>query len=196
MVVVTSRHGSPSILQGEYLDALGPMVFGRHTKPFRYEKLQLARGLLLFCHRLRHIFQFPGMSVFRQNVLRPQLQRQRSDDARAFDVGDAVGGISYGAPAWTFGGFDLAYLNGNPRWALGVFVHALAEKLRQVGFGNRLLCHRSLPSGSNPSSKRPQPAVLAAPDVNSVLFQAEAIPQLLFYARHHTSKLGKLPALT
>ncbi|MGM4967413.1 hypothetical protein AB7714_28225 [Tardiphaga sp. 1201_B9_N1_1] len=196
MVVVTSRHGSPSILQGEYLDLLGPMVFGRDTKPFRYKELKLARGLLLFCHRLRHIFQFPGMSVVGELILLPKLQRQRSDDARAFDVGDAVGGISYGAPAWTFGGLYLAYLNGNPRWALGMFVHAMADKLRQIGFGNRLLCHRSLPSGRNPSSKLPQPAVLAALDVKSVVFQAVVIPQLRFYARYRIRKLRKLPTLT
>lgn len=58
MVVVASGHGAPGVVQGEYLDLLGPMVFGRDTKPFRYKELKLASGLLLFCHRLRHIFQF------------------------------------------------------------------------------------------------------------------------------------------
>jgi hypothetical protein len=77
-----------------------------------------------------------------------------------------------------------------------VLVHALAKKLRQVGFGNRLLCHWSLPSGRNPSSKRPQPAVLVAPDVKSVVFQAVVIPQLRFYARYRIRKLRKLPTLT
>ena len=62
IIIVPRRHRPPSILQGEYPDFLGISVPGRHTKPFRYEKLELTSCLLLFCHRLRHIFQFPRMT--------------------------------------------------------------------------------------------------------------------------------------
>ncbi|WP_441252674.1 hypothetical protein AB8A28_24880 [Tardiphaga sp. 71_E8_N1_1] len=62
VVVVASGHGAPSLVQGEYLDLLGPVVSGRHTKPFRYEELQFASGLLLFCHRLRHVFQISRLA--------------------------------------------------------------------------------------------------------------------------------------
>lgn len=34
----------------------------RDTKPIRDEKLQLTSCLWLFCHRLRHIFQFPRLA--------------------------------------------------------------------------------------------------------------------------------------
>ncbi|WP_441277782.1 hypothetical protein AB7783_12280 [Tardiphaga sp. 172_B4_N1_3] len=77
-----------------------------------------------------------------------------------------------------------------------MLVHALAKKLRQFGFGNWLLCHRRLPSGSNTSSNLLRPAVFAALDVKSVVFQAVVIPQLRFYARYRIRKLRKLPTLT
>ncbi|MGM4987539.1 hypothetical protein [Tardiphaga sp. 841_E9_N1_2] len=136
------------------------------------------------------------VSVVGELVLLPKLKGESSNDTSALKVGQAIGCARHSAPSRTFGGLHLSNLDGYCRRTFRVLVHALAKKLRQVGFGNRLLCHRSLPSGSNPSSKRPQPAVLAVPEVNSVLFQAVAMPQLLFYPRHHTSKLRKLPTLT
>ncbi|MGM4885293.1 hypothetical protein AB8A20_07945 [Tardiphaga sp. 604_B6_N1_1] len=122
------------------------------------------------------------MSVVGELILLPKLQRQRSDDASAFDVGDAVGGICNCAPAWTLGSLDLPYLNGNPRRALGMFVHAMADKLRQIGFGNRLLCHRSPPSDRNLSSKLSRPAVLASLDVKSTFLQTVTSSHLLLDA--------------
>lgn len=134
------------------------------------------------------------MSVLGELILLPKLQRQRSDDARAFDVGDTVGGISYGAPARTFGGLDLPYLNGNPRWALGMFVHAMADKLRQIGFGNRLLCHRSLPSGSNRSRELSRAEVTTSAREKSAFLQIVTNSQLLLDTRHSLCKIRIVPA--
>jgi hypothetical protein len=96
-----------------------------------------------FSHDVRTVHDDTSRSVLRQIVLRPQFQGQRPYNTCTFEMGQGVSGIGNRAPAGTFGGFDLPYLNGYSRWTFRVFVHPLTKKLRQVGFGNRLLCHRS-----------------------------------------------------
>jgi hypothetical protein len=78
------------------------------------------------------------MSIVGQFILLSKLQRQRSDDTSAFDMGNAISGIRNGAPASAFGGLNFSYLDGNPQQAFGVFVHAMADNFAssalKIGF--------------------------------------------------------------